>query len=84
MVITYGQKWQCVEFVKRFYYEAKGHKMPNGYGNAKDFFDDTLPQGAYNSQRDLYQYRNGGNMKPAPDDLVVFQRGLYGHVAIIT
>lgn len=80
----YGQKWQCVEFVKRFFYDAKGHKMPNVYGNAKDFFDGTLPQGAYNSQRGLYQFRNGGYMKPAVDDLVVFQNSLFGHVAIIT
>lgn len=25
----YGRSWQCVEFIKRFYYEAKGHKMPD-------------------------------------------------------
>lgn len=34
----YGYKWQCVEYIKRFYYEAKGHKMPDSYGNAKDFW----------------------------------------------
>jgi hypothetical protein len=25
----FGQKWQCVEFVKRFYFEAKHHKLPD-------------------------------------------------------
>lgn len=80
----YGQKWQCVEYVKRFYYDAKGHKMPNGFGNAKDFYNNGLTQGAYNKERGLYQYKNGGNVKPQPDDLMVFQTGLYGHVAIIT
>ncbi|HBI03286.1 MAG TPA: CHAP domain-containing protein, partial [Paenibacillaceae bacterium] len=80
----YGYKWQCVEYVKRFYYDAKGHSMPNLYGNAKDFFNNTLSQGAFNKERGLYQYLNGGNVKPEPDDLLVFQTGLYGHVAIIT
>ncbi len=34
-----GLKYQCVEFVKRYYYEYFHHKMPDNYGNAKDFFD---------------------------------------------
>ena len=33
-----GLKYQCVEFVKRYYYKHYRHKMPNSYGNAKDFF----------------------------------------------
>ena len=33
-----GLKYQCVEFVKRYYYENLNHKMPNSYGHAKDFF----------------------------------------------
>ena len=41
----YGQKWQCVEYIKRFYYQAKKHKMPDVYGNAKDFFDPGIQQG---------------------------------------
>ena len=35
----FGQKWQCVEFVKRFYYQAKNHRMPDVMGHAKSFFD---------------------------------------------
>ena len=31
----YGLKWQCVEYVKRFYYVTKHHRMPNVFGNAK-------------------------------------------------
>jgi hypothetical protein len=34
-----GLKYQCVEFVKRYYYQHLGHKMPDTYGHAKDFFD---------------------------------------------
>jgi len=80
----YGQKWQCVEYIKRFYYQAKGHEMPNVYGNAKDFFDADVKQGELNKSRDLVQYRNGGNIKPKPDDLIVFTDTKLGHVAIVT
>jgi surface antigen len=80
----YGQKWQCVEYIKRFYYDAKGHKMPDVFGHAKDFFDSKTPQGELNPRRDLIQYRNGENVKPEPDDLIVFTDTKYGHVAIVT
>jgi len=31
-----GLKFQCVEFVKRYYYERFNHKMPNAMGHADD------------------------------------------------
>jgi surface antigen len=81
----YGQKWQCVEFVKRFYYDALGHEMPEVYGHAKDFFDPNLPHKAFNKRRGLVQYRNGEDVKPEVDDLLVFRDySKYGHVAIVT
>ena len=80
----FGYKWQCVEYVKRFYYEIYGHMMPDGAGNAKYFFNPMLNQGEFNEQRGLIQYENGGDEKPRPDDLLVFTDGSYGHVAIIT
>jgi hypothetical protein len=80
----YGLKWQCVEYVKRFYYVIKHHKMPDVFGNAKDFFDPFVPQGGLNQQRELIQYINGGNEKPKPDDILVFTNTRYGHVAIVT
>jgi surface antigen len=79
----YGQKWQCVEFIKRFYEQAKGHRMPDVMGHAKSFFDDNLPDGTLNQQRALVQYRNGSTNKPCADDLVVFTDTKYGHVAIV-
>jgi len=79
----YGQKWQCVEFVKRFYYDALGHKIPNLYGNAIDYFDNKVPQGELNTERGLIQYQNGKEVKPQPDDLMVFTNSKYGHVAIV-
>lgn len=80
----YGNKWQCVEYVKRYYYLVKDHRMPDVMGNAKDFFDPHTPQGKLNQRRGLVQYRNGGEVKPQIDDLVVFTNSKYGHVAIIT
>ena len=80
----YGQKWQCVEFIKRFFCDAKRHKMPDVMGHAKSFFDDTLPDGALNPRRGLLQYRNGSAEKPRPEDLLVFTDTKYGHVGIVT
>lgn len=80
----YGQKWQCVEFIKRFFYDSKRHKMPDVMGHAKTFFDDPLPDGAMNTRRGLFQYHNGSTEKPRPDDLLVFTDTKYGHVGIVT
>lgn len=79
-----GQKYQCVEFVKRYYFEALGHKMPNPWGHAKNFYDPAVADGRPNPARGLTQYRNGGRGRPQAEDLIVFGGGMYGHVAIIS
>ncbi|MCI4669043.1 MAG: CHAP domain-containing protein [Bacteroidia bacterium] len=82
-----GLKYQCVEFVKRYYYEYLNHKMPDSYGHAKDFFDESLESGQLNSQRDLIQFANLGHEKPKIHDLIVFKGHLFnrfGHVAIVS
>lgn len=82
-----GLKYQCVEFAKRFYYEAYNHKMPDSYGHARDFFDGSLAQGAYNKTRGMLQYRNGGNERPKANDLVIIGPSAFnkfGHLFIIT
>jgi surface antigen len=79
----WGQRWQCVEFVKRFYDQAKGHQMPDVWGHAKDFFDPAVAQGGVNQRRGLRQFRNGGDVAPELDDLFVFG-GAYGHVGIVS
>lgn len=82
-----GLKYQCVEFVKRYYYEHLKHKMPDSYGHAKDFFDKTLKDGQKSKKRDLTQYRNSSKTKPKVDDLLIFDGtkfNKYGHVAIIS
>lgn len=82
-----GLKYQCVEFVKRYYYEVYGHKMPNSYGHAKDFYDPDLGDKGYNKQRGLMQYTNIREYAPAVDDILVYgphDGNPFGHVAIIS
>lgn len=82
-----GLKWQCVEFVKRYYYEALHHKMPNSYGHAKDFYNPLLKDNQLNLDRNLMQFSNGSSSKPKVNDLIVFKPHLFnqfGHVGIIS
>ncbi len=82
-----GIKYQCVEFVKRYYLQHLHHKMPDTFGNACDYFDCNVADGELNKRRNLLQFTNGSSSKPQPDDLVVFEGSRfnsYGHVAIIT
>ncbi|MDR3295978.1 MAG: CHAP domain-containing protein [Clostridiales Family XIII bacterium] len=80
----FGQRWQCVEYVKRFYFQAKNHKMPEVYGNAKDFFDYSISHGERNENRGLVQYYNGNDVPTQADDVLVFTDRAYGHVAVVT
>ncbi len=81
---NYGLKWQCVEFVKRYYYDYLEHPMPNTYGHAKHFFNPEVIDGAMNTQRNLRQFKNGGVFRPQVNDILVFEGREYGHVAIIS
>jgi surface antigen len=81
-----GMKYQCVEFVKRYYYEYLNHKMPDAYGNAIDFYDKTLKNGGFNAKRDLVQFSNPSTVKPKENDIVIYDKSFfnpYGHVAIV-
>lgn len=82
-----GLKYQCVEFVKRYYFEYYEHKMPNSYGHAKDFYNTQLADGAFNPDRNLVQYKNPSKTKPKVGDLLIFDGNIwnkYGHVAIVS
>ena len=82
-----GMKYQCVEFTKRYYYEYLHHKMPDTYGNAKDFYDKKISDGNLNIKRNLIQYSNPSAIKPQLDDILIFDKSIfnfYGHVAIIS
>jgi surface antigen len=81
-----GLKYQCVEFVKRYYYEHLNHKMPDSWGHAKDFYDKSLTDDKINKRRGLTQYSNPSQSKPKVNDLLVYDGSLlnsFGHVAIV-
>ena len=82
-----GLRWQCVEFVKRYYYEALNHKMPNSYGHAKHFYAPGLKDGQKNPDRNLRQFNNPSQYKPRRGEIIIFDGNTwnpYGHVAIIS
>ena len=82
-----GLKYQCVEFVKRYYYEYYRHKMPDSYGHAKDFYDRYVADGQMNKSRALRQFTNGSIARPKVGDIVVFGPTPYnkfGHIGIVS
>jgi len=79
----YGKKWQCVEYIKRYYHDHLLFTMTDGMGHAKDFFDPAVKQGGLNKRRGLLQFKNDDTEKPKVNDILVFG-GKYGHVAIVT
>jgi surface antigen len=80
----YGKIGQCVEFVKRYYHDYLQHPFPNQWGHARDFYDPNLSDGAFNTDRALYQYKNISKRQPKVNDIIVFNNTYYGHVAIIS
>jgi len=79
---VYGLQYQCVEYVRRFYYLVKGIETREGmtekrWEHANSFFKTAAGKG-------LDAFENGGPAPPVPDDILAFLGGPYGHVAIIT
>ncbi|AAM32174.1 VWA domain-containing protein [Methanosarcina mazei] len=73
-------KYQCVEYVKRFYKEAMNVEPDwDGTGNAITYYTNAEAKG-------LVSYSNNGSVAPKPDDIIIFSPtdNGYGHVAIIT
>lgn len=79
-----GLKYQCVEFVKRYYLKHFNHKMPNAFGHAKSFFNPKIKDGEVNADRALLQFTNPSVSRPKVGDLIVMGAGSYGHVAIVS
>ncbi len=81
-----GLQYQCVEFVKRYYYVHLKHRMPDSYGHAKDFFEARLEDGQVSAARALVQFTNPSSTKPQADDLLIYRathEEPYGHVALV-
>jgi surface antigen len=71
--VYFGEKWQCVEFMRRFYYKAYGFYISKT-GNAKTFYGNS----------GLKSYPNGDSVAPQPGDILCMTNSGAGHVAIIT
>ncbi len=84
-----GLRYQCVEFVKRYYFDFYDHVMPYSYGHAKDFYSKKIASNwrVWNKSRALYQYRNGNYVLPQVGDILVIGRDKYnpfGHIGIVS
>src|SRR5947207_2061459 len=83
---SYGEQFQCVEYVRRFYSQALNVDSTSWHGfNAVEYLDyehETSPTG-------LSVFLNGGIVPPSPDDIIVFKspagsHSSAGHVAVTT
>ena len=70
-------KYQCKEYVNRFYKDIMGIDTSKWAGSAGEYY-------ATASAKGLDAYPNGGDTSPQPNDILTFSGGPYGHVAIIT
>lgn len=76
---TYGYQYQCVEYVVRFYASALRYPGLRGSGDAIQYWNGPHTDAA----RRLERYANGGTVPPQPDDMIIFEGGRYGHIAVV-
>lgn len=76
---TYGYQYQCVEYVVRFYASALRYPGLRGSGDAIQYWNGPHTDAA----RRLKRYANGGTVPPQPDDMIIFEGGRYGHIAVV-
>ncbi|MBI3735782.1 CHAP domain-containing protein [Candidatus Sumerlaeota bacterium] len=69
-----GYKWQCVEYVVRYYKQVYGLEIRGGH--ARDWF-------GLAGEKNLLQFANGGTTPPEVGDILCSNSGGWGHVAII-
>lgn len=88
---VYGNQFQCVEYVKRFYYQALGvTRALNWTGNAIDFYysasSDVYDENGFRraNNKMLTAFPNGSSTAPQPNDILVFGGHGVGHVAIVS
>jgi len=76
---TAGDKFQCVEFGRRF---MKGfwHVCFPGVNAAKDIYNEAGGGGGWSS---FHKYPNNGEVAPQPADLLLSTSQTWGHVAVV-
>jgi glutathionylspermidine amidase/synthetase len=85
--IYMGQKWQCVEFARRWLYLNQGLVFDD-VGMAYEIFELTSVRDVRNNTRlPMRSFRNGARRPPEPGGLLVWDEGgefeRTGHVAIV-
>ena len=78
--INTGLKWQCVEYVNRYYKLVYGMNLKSTsiYGNAANYWN-----WSGHSTIGLTKYSNGGSTSPQIGDMIVSTANTYGHIAIV-
>jgi len=71
-----GMKWQCVEYVQRYYFSIYSLDLNPYMGDANSFYANGASAG-------LNVYENGGSQPPQVGDILCSNGGTYGHVAIV-
>ncbi|MBP8966207.1 MAG: CHAP domain-containing protein, partial [Paludibacteraceae bacterium] len=73
-----GIKWQCVEYVNRYYKIVYGLDLfgTKCFGNANSYYSNAKNAG-------LLAYPNGGSIAPQVGDILCSNGMTYGHVAIV-
>jgi|ERR1044071_1447028 surface antigen len=72
-----GIKWQCVEYVRRYYLVVYGANLGALYrGNANTWYDNAGKMG-------LDRFPNGSTTSPQVGDIITSNGGSFGHVAIV-
>jgi surface antigen len=72
-----GLKWQCVEYVRRYYFTQFAINLAARYlGNANTWYDNAGTMG-------LQRFPNGSNTAPQVGDVLTSNGGFAGHIAIV-
>ena len=76
--IDTGLKWQCVEFINRYYLQKYGQNIRIAGDDANDYYKKA-------QERGLDSYENNNTVTPQPGDIIVSEgtSGNIGHVAIV-
>jgi hypothetical protein len=73
-----GLKWQCVEYVQRYYATVYKMNIKTAFGNANSFYTSST-----HSSIGLEKFANGST-SPQIGDILVSTANTFGHVAIVT
>ncbi len=75
-----GKKWECVEFIRRYYQQIFGLTFPS-IKNAYALMDLTSMKSLDNSSSSRCTFHKKG--KPQLHDILVFEHEQHGHTAIV-